>query len=374
MSEADYNAEIEAQARAWLVRMRSGKATAEDAQAFRRWCAEHPEHAHMAGAISDTWTVLQTAAAEFRVEREAARDLQRASQRARAGRLEGLRPGRRAFVGFAVAAGASWLALRPPLQLWPSIGEFAADYHTGTGEQRQVALSDRVMVEMNTQTRINVLSAQAVQAVQAAQGTQAVAEVNAQAAANARAGASAAALAEATAQRGIDLLAGEAEIVAAAPALGHTGLVRPIMVVAGRGRMQAQVARFNVRRTGDQVCVTCLSGSVAFEHPQQRLTLAANQQLVYNDRDLRLVSEVDPDIVTAWRRGLLVFNDVPLAQVVDEINRYRPGKLILRNADLGRRLVQAQFSIATLDDAVGMISKLYGARVTEMPGNIVLLS
>jgi transmembrane sensor len=368
MSEADYNAEIEAQARAWLVRMRSGKATAEDAQAFRRWCAEHPEHAHMAGAISDTWTVLQTAAAEFRVEREAARGL----HGTRAGRLEALRPGRRAFVGFAVAAGASWLALRPPLQLWPSIGEFAADYHTGTGEQRQVALSDRVMVEMNTQTRINVLSTQTIQSIQAtqtAQGAQAVAEVNA-----ARAGSSAAAPTEVTAHRGIDLLAGEAEIVAAAPAPGHTGRVHPVMVVAGRGRMQAQVARFNVRRTGDQVCVTCLSGSVAFEHPQQRLTLAANQQLVYNDRDLRLVSEVDPNIVTAWRRGLLVFNDVPLAQVVDEINRYRPGKLILRNAELGRRLVQAQFSIATLDDAVGMISKLYGARVTEMPGNIVLLS
>jgi transmembrane sensor len=60
--------------------------------------------------------------------------------------------------------------------------------------------------------------------------------------------------------------------------------------------------------------------------------------------------------------------------VVEEINRYRPGKLILRNAELGRRLVQAQFSIATLDDVGRMISSAYGARITKLPGNIVLLS
>jgi transmembrane sensor len=333
----DPASDAKAEARAWLVRLRSGDATPDDLRAYRLWCAEHPEHAKGAHAMSDVWSSLNAAATEMDAEAPAFTR----SWTGRAAAAHPLRPGRRAFVGFAVAAGASWLALRPPLGLWPALGDYAADYaadyRTATGEQRRVALSGRMTVEMNTQTRIDVLPVQA-------------------------------------AQHGIDLLAGEAEIVASASSTDTTGRAGPVLVVAGRGRIQADVARFDVRRTGNEVCVTCVSGSIAFEHPQRRLTLGAAQQFVYNDREVRDVSAVDPRAVTAWRRGVLVFNGVPLAQVVDEINRYRPGKLILRNAELGRGRVQAQFSLTRLDGAIDMIGKLYGANVRKLPGNIVVLS
>lgn len=332
MTRAEVHAasELQAQARAWLLRLRSGNVSPDDLQAFQRWCADHPQMAHL---LRDTWSMLRTAAADVAQE-------ELASGRpwtGNTGRPHPLRPGRRAFVGFAVAAGASWLTLRPPMELWPALGEFAADYRTGTGEQRRIALSERVVVEMNTQTRLNILPAR--QAV-----------------------------------RGVELLAGEAEIVAAEPSGSPPGSIRPVAVVAGKGRIQAQIARFNVRRTADQVCVTCVSGSIAFEHPRQQLTLVAAQQLIYDDRDVRAVSQVDPGTVTSWRRGILVFNGVPLAQVVDEINRYRPGKVILRNEALGENRLQAQFPIAKLDDVIDMLGRLYRAHVTKLPGNIVLLT
>lgn len=73
------------------------------------------------------------------------------------------RPGRRAFLGGALAAGVAVLALRPPLGAWPSLQELSADYRTGTGEQRQVALSQQMTVQMNTQTRINVRAPEAIE-------------------------------------------------------------------------------------------------------------------------------------------------------------------------------------------------------------------
>lgn len=335
MSEADdarAESEAKAQADAWLLRLRSGHATPEDLQAFRQWCAEHPKVAH---AMRATWSRLGAAAAEIAQE-EAVSGKAWAGN---TGRAQALRPGRRAFVGFAVAAGASWLALRPPLELWPALGDLAADYHTGTGEQRQVTLSDRVVVAMNTQTRMNVLHT-----------------------------------AGGAAQHGIDLLAGEAEIVAAMPAIGRTKPASPMVVVAGRGRLQAQIARFDVRRTADQVCVTCVSGSLALDHPRRSLTLLAAQQVIYDDREVRVVSQVDPSAITAWRQGVLVFNGTPLTQVIEEINRYRPGKLILRNEALANSQVQARFPIARLDSVIDMLGKLYGAHVTRLPGRIVVLS
>ncbi|WP_297352517.1 FecR domain-containing protein [Paraburkholderia sp.] len=320
---------IEQCAEAWLLLLRSGNATLEDAQAFRRWCAENPAHACAAKELRRVWNVA-SAAATVVAQQETALSRPWTGPAVRS-------PARRAFVGTAVAAGAAWLAFRPPLQLWPALGELTADYRTGTGEQRQVMLADHVVIEMNTQTRFNLRPAD-------------------------------------TTRGGIELLAGEAEAAAGMSSAGPLRSIDPFIVVAGNGRLQTSSARFNVRRTDDEVCVTCITGSVAFEHPRQRLMLSASQELIYTDRDVSPVSNIDAAAVTAWRRGLLLFNDVPLAQVVDEINRYRPGKIILRNAQLGKSRVRARFSIRQLDDAIMLIHAEYGAHVTELPGSIVLLS
>ncbi|HEY1607661.1 MAG TPA: FecR domain-containing protein [Paraburkholderia sp.] len=337
----------EAEARKWLVRLRSGEATPADIEAFRRWCDEHPRHAHMVSALGDMWIGLGAAMNEIaRDDPETARAWRDgevsavAARVSRSGLRSGVRPvsrpARRAFVGFAVAAGASWLAVRPPLHLWPALGDFLVDYHTGTGEQREVKLSDRVAIEMNTQTRVNIL----------------------------RTGA---------AQHGVELVAGEAEIVAAPSVAGRTAPLMPVVVRAGRAQMSADVARFDVRQLGDETCVTCVSGSVRVEHPQRRFTLQAAQQVVYRSNAVDPVSTTDPRVVTGWRRGVLVFRGTPLSEVVDEINRYRPGKVILRNAALGENRVDAQIPIAQLDDAVNLLGKAYGAHIVRLPGDIALL-
>jgi transmembrane sensor len=335
MSEADDNPErtaIEQRAEAWLLLLRSGSATSEDAEAFKRWCAENPAHARAANELRRVWNIASAAAAAV------------AEQETVVGRTwsgPALRsPARRALIGTAVAAGAAWVALRPPLQLWPALSELAADYRTGTGEQRQVVLANSVVIEMNTQTRFNLRPTN-------------------------------------TTRGGIELVAGEAEVVAGMSGAGASRPLdpfNPFIVAAGNGRLQTRSARFDIRSTAGEVCVTCIEGSVALEHPRRRLTLAASQQVVYTERDVGAVSTIDPVDVTAWRRGLLLFDDVPLAKVVDEINRYRPGKIILRNAQLGESRVRARFSIRQLDDAIALIHAEYGAHVTDLPGNIVLLS
>jgi transmembrane sensor len=339
--EARVTSEVRATARAWLVRLRSGDATPDDLEAYRLWCAERPEHARMARVVSEAWSTLNAVAAQIIDEHPHEHPKSARSRELFAAQTHPLRPGRRAFAGFALAAGASWLALRPPLHLWPALGDWAADYRTGTGQTRRVALSDRVVIEMNTQTRIDLLPARP------GQGN--------------------------TAQHGINLLAGEAEIAAGPPGTGRAGSPRPVLVIAGRGALRTNLARFDIRRTGDEVCVTCVSGSIDLGHPRGKLTLLAAQQVTFDNDRVKPVSQVNPATVTAWRRGLLVFNRVPLAEVVDEINRYRPGKVVLRNAEMATSLVQAQVSLARLDDAVDMLANVYDLHVTRLIGNIALL-
>ena len=303
------------QAAAWWARLRADDFTRADADALRAWCARSPDHARAWRELQQVWQALDPA-------------LTRAAAAPQGKNVLAfpLRPGRRAFLGGALAAGVAVLALRPPLGAWPSLQELSADFRTGTGEQRQVALSQQMSVQMNTQTRINVRAPEA-----------------------------------------IELLGGEAEILA-------SGARQPVTVQAGAGRMLAQSARFNVRHTDDAVCVTCLAGAVEVVWQQRRQTLDAGQQLVYDERGVQATTAAPKGEASAWRTGALSFVGKPLADVVDEINRYRPGRVVLRNAELGRRLVRMRFSIGQTDGALAMIRDLYGAQMTSLPGGIVLLS
>lgn len=315
-------------ARQWLLTLTSGRATQDDAEAFRAWLAADPRHEAAFAEQKRLWQGLGPAVQE-----------EVAAAAARRPRLAG----RRAFLGGALAASAAYLAWRPPLGLWPGLDELGADYRTATGEQRRVALGDALELEMNTQTRINVRSGPRDGAV-------------------------------------IELAAGEAEIRVERPASVQSSSVAPAsaaapaQVVAGAGRVTARQAVFNLRYLDGAARLCCLSGTVQLAHAQGHFDLAAGQELRYDDARVLPPAKVDTEAVTAWRRGWLVFDRVPLADVVDEINRYRRGRLVLLNKQLAQRRVQARFSLAQVADAEQLIRDAYGAEVTRLPGGVVLLS
>lgn len=197
-----------------------------------------------------------------------------------------------------------------------------ADYHTAVGEQRRVDLREGISLELNTQTRIS------------------------------------------RREQGIELLEGEVEVQVA----------QPLTVQAGAGWLSASQARFNVRNTDHSVCVTCIEGWLAVEVQGRSVRLDSGRQLTYDAAGLGPVVTVDTDAVIAWREQVLVFNNATLDTVIDEINRYRPGMLVLLNRELGKRRVQARFSLEQLPGVALLIRDAYGAKCTELPGGVVLLS
>jgi transmembrane sensor len=103
--------------------------------------------------------------------------------------------------------------------------------------------------------------------------------------------------------------------------------------------------------------------------------LEAGRQASYShDGGLTLPVAVDPETATAWQAGLLVFQDRPLTDVIEEINRYRPGRIILVNSALGRRLVNGTFHLDRLDEVIAQIRQLFGPSVKYLPGGLVILS
>jgi transmembrane sensor len=238
--------------------------------------------------------------------------------------------GRRAFLGGALAAstaGAAAIVLaRPPLDLWPSWSELAAEYRTMTGEQRQITLADHISIDMNTRTSIALRA-----------GTEA------------------------------EIIAGEAMISAAPHA------AEPFTLLAAGGRIAAADARFNVRVEGRAAWVTCVRGKVEVEQRSAALSLPAGSQVLFSPAGLGPSVAVDAAAVSAWPSGIIIFHSTPISEVVAEVNRYRPGRIILTNNDLGRRLFNARLRIENIGRVVGQIEQAFGARVTTLPGGLVLL-
>src|ERR1700761_4543718 len=116
----------------WIVRLTSGEATQADADAFGQWQARSSEHEKALREALRLRQMLRTAGGEL-----VARQPVQLQSRRTPSML-----GRRAVLGGALAACAvGGMYGGADLGLWPALSELGADYRTGTGEQRKVALA-----------------------------------------------------------------------------------------------------------------------------------------------------------------------------------------------------------------------------------------
>jgi transmembrane sensor len=63
-----------------------------------------------------------------------------------------------------------------------------------------------------------------------------------------------------------------------------------------------------------------------------------------------------------------------LPDVTPEITRSGPGGIVVINDTLRLRPVNGRFYLARLDEVVEKLQNAFGARVTNLPGGVVILS
>lgn len=115
----------------------------------------------------------------------------------------------------------------------------------------------------------------------------------------------------------------------------------PFVVTAGHGTITAIGTAFVVNRDSDRVVVMVTAGTVEVSaqaraqrmlalgqtpvpvQPIPTVRLQRDQELSYrDDGTVGLIIRSDARSVTAWTRGLLVFDDMPLHDVIDDVDHY----------------------------------------------------
>lgn len=255
------------QAAHWYVRLQDQGGALEQHR-WQAWIAQNPEHLA-------AWQYVQRVSQRLAPLQEQAQGASRALRSSRRQTLKTLL----VLCGGSALAWGSWRNTALPRL----VGGWSADYATTSGETRDALLADGSHVWLNALSALDVRF-------------------------------------DAT-QRLLHLRFGEVLIDTAKDAS------RPFLVDTEHGRLQALGTRFSVLREDDHTLLNVFDGRVQVSTMDQQVRIIeAGQQVLFTRAGFQPTVPASA-AREAWSRGVLLADNLPLGQLIAELNRYRPGHL-----------------------------------------------
>lgn len=266
MSAPRFSPDITKAAADWFTLSMDATFSAKDAERLQEWRHAHPEHERAWQHINQMRLSLHQLNGHA-----AYQTLSSLHSPARRSALKSL-----AWLG--MAAGGGLLASHT--QTWQ---RQVADYSTGTGELKTLALSDGTQIVLNTSSAIDVQLTDAV--------------------------------------RQVTLRYGEIMVTT-----GHQpGEHRLFQLITDHGSIQPVGTQFNVRCLKNSTEVAVLQGAVKIQpHDGPAVMLQKGMHTTFS-HEQTATPEATPAQVGAWRNGLLFANNMRLSELAQELARYRPG-------------------------------------------------
>ena len=310
---------------AWLSLLHD-QPSSDDQATFSRWLQADPAHVEAYAQARIVWELSEMPASKLAREEAFAlqgylNDMNRSSRtslRRWSGALA-----MAACLLLMISLGAGWQPSR-----W--IDDLGADYVSAQGEIRTVTLADQSHVTLDADSAI---------AVDFSHG-----------------------------QRRIQLRRGAGFF-----SVTHTG--EPFVVEAGKGEARVLGTQFEVRLQPHGAQVTVLSGRVGVtghKNAAQQI-LSAGQQVAYGDGSAEKLHAVDSEAQLAWRQGWLNYYKAPLADVVKDLGRYYPGRIVLLNDELAARRVSGSFPSKDPQAVLSSLQGVLGFEQHHVLGRLIIL-
>lgn len=143
---------------------------------------------------------------------------------------------------------------------------------------------------------------------------------------------------------------------------------RPFKVIAGDGEVTALGTRFQVRNEGERITITLLEGRVAVDRhtTRQRAQLKPGDQVRFIEGMPEMTRRtVDPGVVSSWTTGRLRFRSTPLAEALDEVNRYSATQIRIADPALANVPISGTFDIGDGMSVVTALEALFPIDATN---------
>jgi len=166
------------------------------------------------------------------------------------------------------------------------------------------------------------------------------------------------------AERHIDLVEGEAQFnVSKDPA-------RPFVVETRHATLQALGTVFNVDQRRDSTELTVLEGRVEVAPLQagnKRVILTAGQRALIRANGHGPVETFDLTSYRDWQQNILEADNMPLADIIDELNRYRNTAVGI-HPSIGNLPVSGTFRLDDTEKNLQLITSAYQLTISEQNG------
>ncbi len=147
---------------------------------------------------------------------------------------------------------------------------------------------------------------------------------------------------------------------------------RPFVVVAGAMRIRDIGTVFDVARARTQTTVVVEQGRVEAYVDDQRTVLAANQSLKAVPGRLGSVEAADPYLSSSWTRGRLNLEDKSLSDIVQAVQPYYKGQILLLDRTAERRRLSAAIDLDHIDEWLSALSRSHAIRLSRI-GSLTVL-
>jgi len=297
----------------WFVLLQDKSVSAEDRRAFSAWISSDPAHRMAYERAETLWQRFDAVKPEIDRFRQS-------------GNLSVRRVGRRGVVLGGLAA----LVPIPSAYLMLRHGRFAT-YQTSVGERRSFTLADGSTVELGSYSALSVDFSENSRSLVLHEG------------------------------QGVFQVASDPS--------------RPFVVSANGGTITALGTVFDVKLLNQAVTVSVIDHAVSVSFDQgDPVRLNEGWQLTYGGDEAALPHRADLQTVEAWRNDRIIFEDVPLRRVLNELERYRRGRIFLTDAEIGNMPVTAIFDTRDAEAALATIAETLPIRVLNGLGWVTVVT
>jgi transmembrane sensor len=150
----------------------------------------------------------------------------------------------------------------------------------------------------------------------------------------------------------------------------------PFTVIVGKHRITDLGTEFLVHRADDNVDVALLNGRAMLSTDgMQTATLSPGEEAIATPISLSVTRKTPLELANelAWRRGMLMFHDTPLSEVVQEFNRYNKTKLVIADPSVSNEKITASTRTDDYESFLELAENVLKLRV-DREGSVILIS
>lgn len=332
--------ELNQQAIDWLIKLRADDISDQDMHGFADWLSQDAAHAAAFAEAEDTYNDMIDAGISLRQKLGESIGAEKTKSTPNSKPAIAVNPAisrRQTKRWLAIPLTMAAALLIAVLGVMPKqahlFDAYLSDYHTGTGELRDITLADGSRLLLNTNSAVSVDYQDDL--------------------------------------RVIDLHHGQVRFTVAKDSK------RPFEVHSGGLSVRALGTVFEVynQATGDvrvtvqehAVSARFLAGDSPRLTDNPAVVINEGQQLHYQGGN-RLPKPQNSDIsqLSAWQQQKLFINDRPLSEAVAELNRYRNGRIVVPDANLNHQRITGVFALSDSDEALHTLSTALALQSTRL--------